>query len=344
MSPAELTFACELDPARLGSLFADGSVCADLVALRARVTLMISDLSAERALVVQQLNTAGVPVVAVPLVSLDDGYYFTPDNVPRAIAAYERWQAWTIEHELRWSGVGLDIEPDAAIYLQLMRRPLGVVPMLAPRLFDRRRPEQAKRSYDALVERIHRDGWPVENYQFPPIVDERRAGSTLLQRLLGLVDVSTDREVWMLYTSFARSIGPGLLWCYGREATAIAVGTTGGGPDIPGHPQMPALSWTEFARDLRLAAAHTSIVYVHSLEGCVWQGFLTQLRSFDWTAATTAPAGARRARAARAVLTTFLRLDRHAVQITAAITTAALARWIARNRRVRNPSSSGGGG
>jgi hypothetical protein len=56
----------------------------------------------------------------------------------------------------------------------------------------------------------------------PPIADERRAGSTLLQRVLGLVDLSTDREVWMNYTSFMHGIGPGLLWSYGSEAAAAS--------------------------------------------------------------------------------------------------------------------------
>jgi hypothetical protein len=145
--------------------------------------------------------------------------------------------------------------------------------MLLPRLRDHQAPSRAREAYAALVEQIHQDGWQVENYQFPLIADERKTGSTLLQRLLGLVDVPTDREVWMLYNSFLRRVGPGILWSYGPEAEAIAVGTTGGGPDIPGHPQMPSLGWEEFARDLRLARHWTDQIYVHSLEGCVWQGF-----------------------------------------------------------------------
>ena len=93
----------------------------------------------------------------------------------------------------------------------------------------------------------------VENYQFPLIADERWAGATLLQRLFGLVDPRTDREVWMLYTSVLPVVGPGLLWIYAAEAEAVGVGSTGGGPDIPGHPQVPALDWDAFSRDLRLA-------------------------------------------------------------------------------------------
>jgi hypothetical protein len=233
MRPPTLSFACELDALRLTALFDDPSVLADLQALRARVVLMLSDYSAERAGVVQLLNGAGLPVVGVPLLPADQGYYFTPDNVPQARASYARFTDWTKEHGLRWDGVGLDIEPDVAVYWQVSRNPWGLVRVLGPRLADTARPTRARADYAALVERIHADGWPVENYQFSLIADERRAGSTLLQRVLGLVDVRTDRGVYLQYTSFMRGLGPGLLWSYGPEATAIAVGTTGGGPDVP---------------------------------------------------------------------------------------------------------------
>lgn len=54
-----LSFACELDPARLVELFADAAVIDDLLALDARVALMCSDFSDERAGVVRRLNAAG---------------------------------------------------------------------------------------------------------------------------------------------------------------------------------------------------------------------------------------------------------------------------------------------
>ena len=281
MPPPRLTLACELDPERLLALFADASIIADLQALGARTALMLSDLSDERASVVQLLNRAGVPVVAVPLLPLEEGYYFTPDNTRQAAERYQEWKAWTARHELVWAGVGLDIEPDARVYLQLMRNPWGLVPMLVPRLFDHERPRRAKAAYTALVERIQHDGYYVENYQFPLIADERWAGSTLLQRLLGLVDIRTDREVWMLYTSVLPVIGPGLLWIYAPAAQAIGVGSTGGGPDIPGHPRVPALDWDGLSQDLRLARRWCDDLLIHSLEGCVEQGFLGRLRTFD---------------------------------------------------------------
>lgn len=280
-----MTFACELDPACLTALFADPAVITDLQALGAHVGLMLSDLSPARAAVVRRLNTAGVPVVAIPLVPVAEGYYFTADNAERATRRYDEWTAWTAYHGLVWDGVGLDIEPEARIYQQIMDNPWRLAAVLAPRLHDWGRVGRARAAYTALVERIHTDGYCVENYQFPLIADERWAGSTLLQRLLGLVDVRTDREVWMLYTSvFPGRLGPGLLWSYAPQAPAVGVGSTGGGPGIPGHPQVPALDWDTLARDLRLARRWCDDLLIHSLEGCVRQGFLPRLRSFDWGA------------------------------------------------------------
>jgi hypothetical protein len=326
LQPPRLTFACELDPARLAVLFDDFAVIDDLLALGARVALMCSDFSDERAGVVRRLNAAGVPVVGIPLLPLAEGYYFTADNADVAAGSYRQFVAWTRRHELVWDGVGLDIEPDAAIYLQIMKSPWGLVPMFVPRLLDRARPARSRAAYQALVEQIHADGWRVENYQFPLIADERQAGSTVLQRL-ALVDVATDREVWMLYSSFLRALGPGLIWAYGPEAPVIAVGTTGGGPDIPGSPQMPSLDWQELAGDLRLARHFCDQILIHSLEGCVWQGFLPQLRSFEWTDIEEPPAGARAAAALRTSLRATLWGSAHAWPVLGIFAAAAWLAW-----------------
>jgi hypothetical protein len=327
-----VTFACELDAARLTELFADASVIEDLQALGARVTIMVSDFSVERAHVVRQLNQAGIPLVGIPLFPVEEGYYFTVDNAPRAAQRYQQFKDWTAEHGLVWDQVGLDLEPEAQFYLQLMANPWGLVPTLLRRLRDQERVARAQAAYAALVDQIHGDGWQVENYQFPFIADERRAGSTVLQRLMGLVDVGTDREVWMQYTSFVGSLGPGILWSYGPESDAIAVGTTGGGPDIPGHPQFTPLRWEELTQDLRLARRWTDQLYVHSLEGCVWNGYLTRLRSFDWTPASTPPETAAVAGLLRAGLRGLLRTSVHPWRTVGVV---AATMWLLARRRQR---------
>jgi hypothetical protein len=50
--------------------------------------------------------------------------------------------------------VGLDIEPDARVYLQIMKNPWGLVPMLVPRLADRARPARSRAAYRTLVDQI----------------------------------------------------------------------------------------------------------------------------------------------------------------------------------------------
>jgi hypothetical protein len=102
LRPPRLTFACELDPARLAALVAGSAVIDDLLALGARVALMCSDFSDERAGVVRRLNTAGVPVVGIPLLPLAEGYYFTADNTDLAAECYRQWAAWTRRHGLVW--------------------------------------------------------------------------------------------------------------------------------------------------------------------------------------------------------------------------------------------------
>ena len=72
---------------------------------------------------------------------------------------------------------GLDIEPDVRLYQQIADNPWGVVPMLLPRILQRDRPRRAAVAYAGLVARIRADGWQAENYQFPLIADERRAGA-----------------------------------------------------------------------------------------------------------------------------------------------------------------------
>jgi hypothetical protein len=84
MARPRLTFACELDSDRLTAFYANGAVIEDSQALDARFALVLSDFSEARAAVVQRLNAAGVPVVAIPLMPYEDGYSFTVENAPRS--------------------------------------------------------------------------------------------------------------------------------------------------------------------------------------------------------------------------------------------------------------------
>jgi hypothetical protein len=323
-----LTFGCELETHALRDLFADPDLIATLVGLRAGVSLGLMDLSAGRADVVRRLNEAGVPVTAWLLLPKDQGYWFNAGNAPLAAARYAEFQTWTAGHGLRWAGLGLDIEPDFEELQQLLGGGRWrLVPRLLARAFDGGRVLRAQAGYAELLARMRGDGYQVETYQFPFIVDERRAGSTLLQRLFGLVDLEADREVLMLYTSFTPGIGPALLWSYAPDAQGIAIGLTGGGVEPEGFARL--LSWEELCRDLLLAGRWRDEIFVYSLEGCVQQGFLARLQGFDWYQDLTPPrAAARRVDSLRRLFRSALWLSARPALVLLGL--AALAWTLAR--------------
>lgn len=288
MTP-ELTFFCELDAADLQALFSAPQIIENLRALGAGVSLGLRDLSPERAMTVQRLNAANIPVVAWLLLPEAQGYWFNLDNAPEAIAFYADFRAWTAMYGLRWDGVGLDIEPDMRELKKLLAGDRRALLTLFRHFMDAERFKRARKHYAGLIAQIRADGYRVDEYAIPFVVDERRAGSQLLQRLLGLVDLEVDREVLMLYSSFMRPFGHGLLWSYAPSARSVGVGSTGGGVDVGGADQIPPLTWDEFTRDLHLAHAWSDNIHIFSLEGAVRQGFLSRLLTFDWNAPVTPP-------------------------------------------------------
>jgi len=177
---------------------------------------------------------------------------------------------------------------------------------LLRKFMDKKRVARAQRSYQALVDLIRAEGYLVESYQLPLITDERRARSTVLQRTVGLVDLVSDREVLMLYTSFLRPKGDAVLWSYAPAADSVGVGVTGGGVDLPGTINAEPLSWDEFARDLRLCVMQDKPIHIFSLEGCVEQSFLAKLNTFNWEQPVQIPARTNQVRLLRTGLTTLL--------------------------------------
>lgn len=346
-----LTFACELGELPLQVLFADEDVVDTLKELRAGVSLGIRDLSVGRATVVRQLNKAGIPVVAWLLLPESEGYWFNADNGPRAVARYTAFQDWTSRYGLVWDRIGIDIEPDINEMQQLVSGEFAkLLPKLMRRLANRRRVLRAQAIYNTLVTQMQRDGYRVETYQFPFIVDERKAGSTLLQRLFGLVDVVSHHEVLMLYSSFAGKWGPAALWSYGWDMTqadlaaadanvvevgnGIGVGSTGGGVEMGAS--LPVLTWEELVRDLRLASALSDEVFVFSLEGCVDHGYLEQLRDFDWNGTVEVPVkAARKVDTARRGFQALLWAGSHPLPVLAGLAAVAAGVALLLRRRKR---------
>ncbi|MCJ7696433.1 MAG: hypothetical protein MUO40_13550 [Anaerolineaceae bacterium] len=291
MQKPDLTFYCELETTALKKLFESRFVMDDLKTLNARLSLGILDLSDDRAQVVKHLNRLGVKVIAWLLLPKEDGYWFNLDNYTQASQRYEDFKVWSKQHNLKWNGIGIDIEPDIQAMQDLRTKKWTMIPGFIKRFLDAGRVKRAQEAYRILVDQMHADGFFVESYHFPLIVDERKARSTVLQRVAGLVDLEVDHEVLMLYSSFLRPHGHEILWQYANEADSIGIGNTGGGVDLEGVIDIPPLTWEEFSQDLRLAHASGKPVHIFCLEGCVAQGFLARLITFDWENGVERPKG-----------------------------------------------------
>lgn len=284
MNPPLLTFFCELKPQDLIALFDTPELIPQLRHLKAGVSLGILDFSPERAAVAKRLNAEGIPVSAWLLLPVEEGYWFNLDNYEAAQRRYRDFQIWTAENQITWHHIGLDIEPDLRWLQTLARDRAGGIRQLVQGVVNRREVARKTAQYQQLVDQIRADGYFVESYQLPNIVDERQMGSRLLARLIGITDLAVDREVLMLYSSFEPGFSPGRLLSYAPDAQAIGVGSTGGGVEMKEGQTMPAFGWNELRRDLLLSARYTDWVYIFSLEGCVRQNILPRMLEMDWSA------------------------------------------------------------
>ena len=286
--PPQLEFACcEHGIEEMQSLFAQPSLLGLLKSLHATVAIPIADFSSQRADAVRLLNQQGIPVVAWILLPKEQGYYLTADNAPQAAARIADVERWTASYGLRWAAVGLDIEPDFAGLMQLRTHSWRLVSTLLARSANIGRMRRARKAYALLIDQIRARGYPVQIYQMPYIPAERSVHTTLPDRLLGTVDVSADQNYLMLYTSYARPAGAGIIWSLGSHASGIAIGITDGDGNA-GTGSGP-LDWSEFSRDLIVASHFTRQIGVYDLEGCVRQGFLPRLVAMDWDQSVVIP-------------------------------------------------------
>jgi hypothetical protein len=335
MASPNLTFFCELESQPLGELFEDPTIIASLSNMNARLSMGLVDFSPTRAEVVRKLNQADIPVTAWLLLPKQEGYWLDVRNAPQALSRYQEFREWTRENNLSWSAVGLDVEPDIRDLRAIQRDPSRLLKLFLSRSVKRTPHRIAQSAYTDLVQMIHSDGYITESYQLPIIADERLVGSKLLRRLIGIVDIPVDREVWRLYTSFLGQNGVGLLWNYAPEAQAIGLGITSEG--VEGEVgNFPLLTWDELARDLRLAWYWNDDIYVFSLEGCTKRGFLPRLEDFAWDMPILFPeAAAQNIRSWRGGLQTTLWILSHLPLIfgVALSTTLAIVwvrKWLAR--------------
>ncbi|MGB5611153.1 MAG: hypothetical protein WBM67_00730 [Sedimenticolaceae bacterium] len=287
--PARLTFFTELEAAPLAALFSKRDVVDRLVALKATVSMGILDFCDERARVVRELNVRGVPVVAWQLLSKEKGYWYHLNNAPDAVERYEQFCEWTQKEGLQWDAIGIDIEPDINEVQQLLRHDFRTLSAFLKRIWNKEKFAKSCAIYASLVARMRADGYEVQSYECFFMADERKVGSSLLNRIFGLASVPADKRVAMLYSSYFGPVGVGVLGIYARAADAAAIGITGGGVELEGLRNKEPMTWDEFSRDLRIANSCCGDVHIFSLEGCEERGYLGRLSDFDWSKKAACP-------------------------------------------------------
>ncbi len=296
-SSPQLIFFTELDAAGQQALLARPEVIDRLTAHGDGIALAIHELSPTQAAVVRLLNARSVPLTAWLLLTREAGYWINVDNYPQAIARFHAFREWADAERLTFAAVGLDMQPSSPQRQRLhTANPFEVYDAIVAARNNALFPA-AYEAYHDLIAEIRSDGYVAHTYQYPFVVDDRRAGTTLVQRALNVVALPVELEVLMCYSSLVprwlggSSLGSALIAEYGVYADAIGIGTTGGGTH--GAPQVgePAerLSWTEFTRDLRVAARYTDTIHVFSLEGCVENDYVARLEHFDWHAPVVIP-------------------------------------------------------
>ncbi|MFZ0808233.1 MAG: hypothetical protein WAN03_18720 [Candidatus Sulfotelmatobacter sp.] len=331
----QLMFACcNQGKEALSALFADPAVFAELKELHAGLAIPTDDLTPDRARLIRQLNEAGIPVSAWMVLPGEEGYYINANNEPQTARHFAEFDKWSTENQLQWAAVGLDIEPD---FREFHWPKWRLAWTLLRRSFDSERVSKSRQAYAALIHEMQAHGYRVQTCQFVFMADERKAHSTVLERLFGLVDVRGDEEVLMTYSSFNHKAGAAMVWSYGQDTQGLVVGIT----LVSGNPTLDAkygpLNWDEFSRDTIVASHFSNQVGVFNLEGCVRQGFLPRLQAMDWNQGVEIPAAAlARMHRFRAVVQAILWTASHVLYFVTIVLVAVI--WLVRRRIRLKPS------
>ena len=210
------------------ALFADPDVVAALHDLHAQVAVAIADFSPERAQVVRFLNQQQIPVIAGVTLQTKDGPYFNADDAAEAPAQIAAFEKWTRENGLRWDASRPGYRAELRRACGAQESPRRLIITLIRNSLDGKRIERAQEAYSALIRQIQAQGYPVETYTMPYGPVERNLHTTLLDRLLGTVDVRGNENDVMIYTSYARPVGSAIILDLGPDAQGIVVGVTDG--------------------------------------------------------------------------------------------------------------------
>jgi hypothetical protein len=276
-------------------MLAERELLAEFATQQYSIALAMTDLSDTQAEVVHHLNTHGISTVAWLLLRPDEGRWFNLQNYPQAIERYRLFRAWAQTHHLRFAAVGLDMEPPASETAVERWQPAKLIRRFWLAHENVLYPA-ARAAYTDLIHEIHHDGYEVHSYQLPLLADDRRAGTTLIQRALDIVDLPADVEVLMCpgsrpITLLGNDLGGALITSYGPDADSIAIGSPGSCARTPYNARIEPQphSWEDLKRDILLATRYTDVIYIFSLEGWIEHNVLPRLSHLDWSHDTRSP-------------------------------------------------------
>jgi hypothetical protein len=286
-----LFFFTELDGPALLELLGRPGLLELLATQQHGVALSVARLDAARAQAARLLNANGIPLVAWLLLPPEKGFAFNLQNYPQARAHYSEFRAWALEHGLSFEAIGLEIEappgedpahPQWGLREVARRFWLAGENVLYP---------SARAAYIELVGLIRHDGYEVHSYQMPLVVDDRRAGTTVIQRALDIMDLPADVDVLMCSSCVPSErldydLGGALIASYGPSADAIGVGSAD--DDDTGDGRVAQLPWPALRRDLLLAGRHTDTIFIFSLEDCVERELIGRIATLEWDASARA--------------------------------------------------------
>ncbi len=273
-----ISFFIELKGPEFSRLFDDSLLMRDLKQMHASLRIGLIDFSKERTETIQKLNRAGIPVYAWLLLPEDEGYWFYMNNGDKAVKRYAEFKKWTAENQLKWAGLGIDLELDFNDARMAVKHPVRLAWKAYRRLFDNTSIVKGREIYQGLINQMIADSFKVESYVIPVIYDERLKHTTSLQKLSGILDVQTPVEIPMDYTS---AMGAGSITVYHNDHQPIALGITGGGVNIEGV-QPKFMTWDDLSRDLLVANQYTNEIIIFCLEATVENGWLPKIMNFNY--------------------------------------------------------------
>lgn len=280
VSTPRLIFTTELSDAALLRLLRRPSVLDMLARGGYGVAIGLARFTDAQADAIRALQARGIMTVAWLVLPPEQGFSLNSQNYPQALARYREFRAWALAQQLDFDAIGLESTPpvDVVQFESLSARRVAHRFWLAGEnmLFP-----AARAAYVELVSLIHHDGYEVHAYQLPFVADDRRAGTTLVQRALEIVDMPADIDVLLCHSSVpldrvGGDFGGALIASYGPVADAIGISV--GASDENGS----VLAWPAVQRDLLLAARYTDTIYIDTLEEGVERDLLHQIAALDW--------------------------------------------------------------